>query len=239
MGCEEEGIKSILYAKAESLRTHSKSKRDRLALLQKATAPVSPTIIFVTQRHLKYFLDHFINFVSNYLPPLMIGHSAEPLPRGPTVESFLDTPLALVAFMQTQTLKRYLSDVPGDRHRSLTSLTPDEVDKIKVDPFVAIDRMLARAKKALPDQDFRTGFATLGRKYGPDLDSQLASALQQLGDIGVRSTSPAKRRGTDISETNPSKIVDRQRRSEDFARERENALLNLEYTFVPMDTGKS
>jgi hypothetical protein len=136
MGCAEDGIISILYAKAGSLRTHSKSRRDRLALTQKATAPVSPTIICVAQRRLKYFLDYFATFATNYLPPLMIGHS----PERSHCRSFqcfsAPAPLPLADYMKTQTLKRYLSDLMDDRHRSLTAvLTPEAMDKAKLDQF--------------------------------------------------------------------------------------------------------
>ena len=240
MGCAEEGTVSILYAKAESLRTHSKSRRDRMALTQKATAPVSPTIIFATQRHLKYFLDHFATFVANYLPPLMIGHSSEPLPKGTTVEEFNGSPTPLIEFMQTQTLKRYLSDVVGERHRTLTILTPEDVGKIKVDHFAMADRSLARAQKELSAEEFQAGLTSIGRKYWPlDTEASLALALQHLGDISSRSQSPGKRRATDLSEQTTPKVANRQRRSEAFAKEREDALLDLDYTYVPMDTGKS
>lgn len=158
----------------------------------------------------------------------------------PYSDSHRNIPLSLLAFMQSQTLKRYLSDIPDKRHRSLNTLTPEEVGKTKVDHFVVIDRMLARAKKDLPDKDFQTGFTALGHKYGPpDMDSRLALALQQLGDIDLQNPSPGKQRGTDTSEINPSEIADRQRRSDALAQERADARLDLDYTYVPMDTGKS
>lgn len=69
MGCDPLGIVSVLYAKAEPLRS-SKHKQDRHALNQKANSMASPTFIFRSPRHLKYFLDHFSNFTLNLLPPL-------------------------------------------------------------------------------------------------------------------------------------------------------------------------
>jgi hypothetical protein len=69
MGCDmEEGIVSVLYAKAENIRTNSKVRLDRHSLNHKANSLVCPTIIFKNQHSLKYFLDHFAHFVRDLFP---------------------------------------------------------------------------------------------------------------------------------------------------------------------------
>ena len=142
--------------------------------------------------------------------------------------------------MRSQQLKRYLSDTVGDRHRSLTVLTPEAQGKAKQSQFVIIDRLLARAQKTLPEQDFQAGMTEIGRKYWTlDTEASLAIALRQLGGIGTRHNSPGKRRADDSPENIPPKVADRQRRSDVFAKERAEAQQDLEYTYVPMETEKS
>ncbi len=102
-----------------------------------------------------------------------------------------------------------------------------------------IDRLLARAQKTLPEQDFRAGMTELGRKYWTfDAEASLALALRQLG-VASRSSTPAKRRANDFPENDTPKVADRQQRSDLFAKERADAQQDLEYTYVPMDTEKS
>jgi hypothetical protein len=77
LGCE--GLVSILYAKADPIRA-SRNRYDRHSMNQKANTLSSPTFIFRSPRHLKYFLDHFPQFIHDYLPTFMVGHSAVALP---------------------------------------------------------------------------------------------------------------------------------------------------------------
>jgi hypothetical protein len=74
MRCASEGTLSVLYAKAELIRTKAKRK-DRHSLNQKANSLTAPTFIFQSPQFLKYFLDHFSTFMHACLPPFVVGHS--------------------------------------------------------------------------------------------------------------------------------------------------------------------
>jgi len=230
MGCDPKGTVSILYAKAETLRTNAKSKQDRHSLNQKAHSLAAPTIIFASPQYLKYFLDHFQTFVSRVLPNCVVGHSSDPLPRGPTQESFEEDPLTLSAFGSDRSFERYLSNIHKDKHTDLVLLKEDSPAN-RVDHFAAIDRLLARAKGELPDEEFDTGMQKLGRKY---LKDTMDSVSNTLDSISVRDTSPNKRKAT--SETNDrARLTEAQRRALTLAEERLAAQTNLTYVY-PMDS---
>jgi hypothetical protein len=111
----------------------------------------SPTFIFQSPRHLKYFLDHFSTFVQNHLPPFMISYSMEDLPRGPTREDFKEQPISVTAFFsELKTLARYNSNIPGDRQRDL--MDPTEATAVpKFDHFSVVSRVLTTVQTELQE----------------------------------------------------------------------------------------
>lgn len=125
IGCDPKGTISILYAKAETLRVNSKLKPDKHSSNQKANPLSFPTIIFASTQHLKYFLDHFPNFMSSIYSTCVVGHSFDPLPRGPTVEAFPGNPTTLAAFESELSFERYLSNIQKTKHVGLFLLKKD------------------------------------------------------------------------------------------------------------------
>jgi hypothetical protein len=106
MGCE--GLVSVLYAKADPIRA-SRNKHDRHSMNQKANTLSSLTFIFRSPRHLKYFLDHFRQYMDGYLPSFIVGHADVALPAGPTQSRFLEAPVNLKTFSAGRTFSLYLS----------------------------------------------------------------------------------------------------------------------------------
>lgn len=86
MGCDPEGIVSILYAKAEIIRTNNvKVRQDRHSLNHIAYSQACPTIIFKSPHYLKYFVENFAYFVRETFAQKLIGHSSGNLARERTL----------------------------------------------------------------------------------------------------------------------------------------------------------
>lgn len=120
MGCDPQGLLSVLNAKADPLQTSSKHKHDKHSMNQKVNRLASPTFIFRSPRHLKYFLDHFMQCMQGYLPPFVIGHSAVAIPAGATTANYKSAPITLRDFLATtgRTFHLYLSNIRDDCHTS-------------------------------------------------------------------------------------------------------------------------
>jgi hypothetical protein len=231
MGLTSEGVVSVLYAKADSLRMSSKHRQDRHTLNQKATSMASPTIIFQGPRHLKYFLDHFPTYAQG-IEPYMVGHSTENLPVGPTREDFRSEPISIKDFFgELSSLSRYNSNIPGDRHSELVG-TKEDNSAPKFDHFTAVRRLLAAAKKDLPEDDFKAGVKMLVEQFYADDIHHTMHRLQEIS-MGNRSVTPKRGRNSP-----PNQALDRQqirRTQESLEEEQAEALEGLAYTYQAMD----
>jgi hypothetical protein len=228
MGCE--GLLSILYAKADPIRV-SRHKNDRHSMNQKANTIPAPTFIFRSPRHLKYFLDHFAQYMHAYLPTFVVGHSAVALPAGPTEAKYRNEPILLKTFLTGRTFSLYLSNAPDDRHRDLAPPKSTDVPK-KFDHFAAISGLLASARRDLPADQFNAGLRALAEQYWPSVD--IGSTLAQLQRIRVspsRSTTP--KRKNESPEASPR--LQHQRRLTSAAQEQEEACKNLQYSYFTED----
>jgi hypothetical protein len=233
MGCD--GLVSILYAKADPIRI-SRHKHDRHSMNQKANTLASPTFIFRSPRHLKYFLDHFRQFMDGYLPTFIVGHAEVPLPAGPTKAQFEAEPVHLKAFLTGRTFSLYLSNAPDDRHKELTlPKSPDTATKF--DHFEAISGLLAAARRDLHSDQFNAGLKKLAEQHLPSVD--MTSTLDGLLRIRLsltRATTPKRNRDSPEN----SQRVTHQRRATPAAQERMEASKNLEYTyFMEVDSDET
>jgi hypothetical protein len=224
MGCE--GLVSILYAKADPIRV-SRHRHDRHSMNQKANTLSAPTFIFRSPRHLKYFLDHFQQFMDGHLPTFMVGHAEVALPVGPTKSQFQGEPVPLKTYLAGRTFSLYLSNDPGDRHRELQPPKPLDAPS-KFDHFEAISGLLASARRDLPPDQFNAGLKKLAERYWPseDLTSTL-DGLQRIRFSPSRSTTPKRNR--ESPDTTPRIL--HQRRATPAAQEQVEARKNLDYTY--------
>jgi hypothetical protein len=223
MGCE--GLVSVLYAKADPIRA-SKQRIDRHSMNQKANALPAPTFIFKSPRHLKYFMDHFPQFMHTYLPPFIVGHAEVPLPVGPTPARFHAGPQQLKPFLTGRTYSLYLSNAPADRHKDLAP--PKSVETAKFDHFEVVSEILVSARKELPPDVYLAGLKKLATQHWPS--DEIASALDGLQRCSFspsRSTTPKRKK--DSPENSPRLL--HQRRATPAAQEQEEASKNLDYTY--------
>jgi hypothetical protein len=237
MGCDKDGIISVLQAKAAIVRPGTKSRSDRFAMQHKANSPSAPTIIFSAVSHLKYFLDHAARFLVDEFPSLMIGHSGNELPTGGTMERFTARPLTVKAFMQDKTFKRYPSNQTNERFAELV-LPLDATTAPAKDYFRLIDTMLRTAQYNMSTEDFTAGLQNVYRRYGTNTGKELNDAVSALRHTHiVRTQSPYKRQIGNISQAPPSGLDIRKPLSEDTDRlaklRRQRAYLqdNLEYMY--------
>jgi hypothetical protein len=226
MGCEPEGTISVLYAKAESVRTNSKSRRDRHTLNQKAYSAASPTIIFKGPRYLKYFLDHFSAYMHDYLPPIVVGYSGDPLPQGPTSPSYRGTPSHMKDFLKDQSFRRYLSNLPDGKHLSLEEVaTPSTAIP---DYFATVESVLTTAQAHLAPDQFALGIDKLFSRFKPSKEVEVSTTMKSLSLAATsRDSSPSKRQ----RETMVTPRITYQRKVEPLAKEQEEAQSNLEYSY--------
>jgi hypothetical protein len=223
MGCDPQGTVSILYAKAESLRT-SKNRQDRQSLNQKAHSTVAPTVIFRSPTHLKYFLDHVTTFLQGKIPPFLLGHSEE-VPKGTTTAAYSDTGITIATFMKDKTFTRYQSNVMGDGCKTLLQ-PPSAHPPTKLVHFASIRRLLDSAKTELPPEQFQEELTQLVKEYLPD---SLAGELMDMHLGAVRHTSP-KRKLREEVQTPRSTLL---RRTITPNKEEEQEV--LVYTYEPME----
>jgi hypothetical protein len=254
MGCEKEGIVSVLQAKAATVRPGAKSRSDRFSMQHKAHSPSAPTIIFSAVSHLKYFLDHAARFLIDEFPTLMIGHSGNELPKGGTEERYTTRPLSVKAFMEAKTFKRYLSNEVSDRFKELVLLSDTAAAPVR-DYFKVIDTLLRTAQQVMQPDDFAVGIQLLYRRYGTDKGKEVEDAANALQATHIaRYQSPSKRQktdsntqgslsGQDTTKTMHSEDLDRHAR---LRRQRTYLQNNLEYMYNsdlrdktgnPMDEG--
>jgi hypothetical protein len=223
MGCEPEGIVSILYAKAEPIRTNVKVRQDRHSLNHKANAQVCPTIIFKNPSYLKYFMDHFAQFVTGLYPQQLIGHSSGNFAREKTLAEYRDTPRTLEDFLRGKTAKRYLSNGKHGRHADLSAAV--EISDQLTDYFQAASRLLLFAKDTMDGDNFVANFQILSDALGINEVSLSATTLSMsaVTMTSNRYDSPVqKRKATDLS--GMSSQADLQKRTEAYAKERREAM---------------
>jgi hypothetical protein len=200
MGCAPEGTLSVLYAKAELIRTKAK-RRDRHSLNQKANSLMAPTFIFQSPQFLKYFLDHFPTFMHNCLPPFVMGHSGDSLPSGPTQARYNGGPVPLATFLlnlQGKEFRHYNSNHSDNAHKAL-SPPPESATTPKLDYHASISRLLAAAKRDLLPNDF----AQLLQQFRQPADLPEVPVGMQSITVTGRNVSPAKRNWTDEIDHNP------------------------------------
>jgi hypothetical protein len=226
MGCE--GLLSVLYAKADPIRA-SRNKHDRYSLNQKANTLPAPTFIFRSPRHLKYFLDHFPQFMHDYLPTFMVAHAAVALPAGSTEARYNDGPVHLKTFLAGKSFSLYLSNAPADRHKELapSKLTADAK---AFDYTGAISGLFDSAKRTLPVEQYTALLRVIADRHWPaDVGSTLAG-FQRIQVSSSRSSTP--KRKNDDSET--SRLI-HQRRITTAAKEQEEASKHLQYSYFTED----
>jgi hypothetical protein len=228
MGCEPTGTISILYAKAEPLRT-GKNRQDRQALNQKANSTEAPTFIFRNPTYLKYFLDHVRFFLQDKIPPFLIGHSIE-LPSGSTTASYSEDPITIAAFMKEKSFTRYLSNAQGDGHKTLEQPNTDQ-SQHKMDYIASAGKLLATAKKDMPLEQFTTSVLHLLTTLLPDLDISASLGRMQLGS---RHSSPKRKLGVDVGTSRSIHL----RRSLPAA-DLNDTQTDLTYSYEPMDEDDS
>jgi hypothetical protein len=110
-----------------------------------------------------------------------------------------------------------------------------ETSNKQFDHLASISRTLAAAKRDMSPDDFATvprQLIQLMQQYWPNTD--MSSTLQGMQSISLsaRDSSPSKRKGMEVTTATSHRI---KRRSE-FQKTREDALLNLGYSYSPMET---
>jgi hypothetical protein len=226
MGCDKEGTASILYAKAEQLRT-SKHRQDRQLLNQKAHSNVAPTIIFHNSTHLKYFLDHVSTFLQDKIPPFLLGHSDE-IPKGTTTAAYADTPITIAAFMKDKTFNRYRSNAKGEGFKSLLPST-SATKSSKVDYMASLSRLLEEASKELPRDQFQEALKQLVRPYFSD---SLSADIQDMQLSSSRHGSPKRKLS---AMTTPRSLL--RRTTIDMDKDEDSS--DLTYTYETMEEDDS
>jgi hypothetical protein len=222
MGCEIEGIVSILYAKADTIRTNVKIRQDRNSLNHKANSQVCPTIIFKSPSYLKYFLDHFAFFVNGIFPQQLIGHSSGTFAREKTLALYKGTPRTLEDFLRGKTVKRYLSNCKNGRHATLN--VPVELPDQLTDYFQAASNLLLLAKDTMDESAFSMNFQILSQALGVN-EANISAATSSMSAVTMldsRYQSPNKRKASDQS--GMSTQADLQKRTEAYAKERKEAI---------------
>ncbi len=185
---------SILYAKAETLRT-SKTRQDRQTRNQKAHSTAAPTIIFQSPIYLKYFLDHVSIYLQGVIPSFLIGHS-EDVTAGPTTAMYKDTPSTIGAFMKNKTFTRYLSNIKDDGYKSL--ILPSQVDTpTAMELLSSADRLISAARKLLSQEQFHEAFKQLVKTHWPDSDS-ITSDISDMRLGTTRYPSPKRKLSSDV-----------------------------------------
>jgi hypothetical protein len=170
--------------------------------------------------------------MNGYLPLIVMGHAAVPLPAGPTTAAYEEQPISLKAYMEGKSLSYYLSNVPHERHQHLSPPKPHSDQKL--DHFETVIKILTAAQREYPPDAFQAGLSLVATRFWPqdELSSALAG-IQRLQVTSSRSISPGKRK-KDSPETTPR--VQHQRRAASLEQELEEAQKDLNYTYSePME----
>ncbi len=231
MGCDVEGIVSILYAKAENIRSNSKVRQDRHTLNHKANSQVCPTIIFKSQSSLKYFLDHFAHFVREIFPSQLIGHCHGVLSPEKTLVLYTHEPRSIESFLRGKSLQRYLSNRKKGHHDTLnaTKVTMDT----ECDYFQSVTNLLLIAQRSMDPPTFKKSFLLMVHQFVAMDDSEM-SATAMLDTVTLtgssRSTSVSKRKSSEHGQNAQTRQAEYKRKAEAYAKEREEAELDLDYS---------
>ncbi len=232
MGCDMEGIVSILYAKAENIRTNSKVRQDRHSLNHKANSLVCPTIIFKSPSFLKYFLDHFAHFVRDLFPSQLIGHSHGTLSPEASLTSYKDAPRTVEAFLRGKSLARYLSNRKKGNHDSLNETKA--ILEEECDYFQAVTNLLLIAQQSIKPPQFKRSLLLMVQQFAIEDESDISSTTMNLNRVTLtttrRSPSATKRKAQEQNLLN--RQSEHQRKAEAYAKEREEADRDLDYSVI-------
>jgi hypothetical protein len=234
MGCDMEGIISILYAKAENIRSNSKIRQDRHSMNHKANSPVCPTIIFKSPSSLKYFLDHFAHFVRDLFPNQLIGHSHGILAPDRTLTLYQDAPRTVEAFLHGKSLSRYISNRKKGHHDSLNE-TKDTLE-LECDYFQGVTNLLLLAQKSLDPPIFKRSLLLMVQQFDVMDEPDISATAMHFDKVTLttprRSSSASKRKATEHEQTLQNRLSEYQRKAEAYAKEREEADRDLDYSVI-------
>jgi hypothetical protein len=122
--------------------------------------------------------------MNGYLPLMVMGHAAVPLPAGPTQAAYEEQPITLKAYMEGKSLSYYLSNVPHQRHQLLSP--PKQHSDQKLDHFETVIKILTAAQQEYSAESFRAGLSLVATRFWPH--DEISSALAGIQRMQVSSS---------------------------------------------------